>query len=211
MTTQDVITQVAFATGRILHQGTGEPVIGEIQITAKEGPVVDKVLADGTFAISGDLKLLFPHLDTQNYQLNLTIRANTAQYRAGFINHTLLVAIPGGSNFDPDPPLTLGALVDIGTILLPADSINIRGRVVEAKNPDTPISGATVEVLHAGPPIPAATTKADGGYRFDDITVTAPARIRCSEPMNFKPETRTLLIDFGKLVNEESFRLPPLI
>jgi|GEM_PF-1486911 len=207
--TPDVITQVAFVTGRILHQGTGRPVVGQVRLIAKQGPVVSKVLDDGTFAVSGHLRFLFPDLAAQPYQLDLTIRADSPQFQSGFIEQSLVVAIPMGRSFDPNPPTVPDALVDVGTILLPADPVNVRGRVFEAENPGTPISGATVRVLHAGPPIPAVTG-ADGRYRLDGITVIAPAQIQCSEPMNFKPETRALLLDFGKLINEENFRLAPI-
>jgi hypothetical protein len=204
----DVITQVAFATGRIIHQGTGEALAGEIRITAQEGPVVTKVLDDGTFVLSGYLTFLFPNLVGQPYNLNLTIVAGSPQYQQGVIEQQVLVTIPMGSDFDPDPPTPADALVDMGTIVLPADPITIRGRVVEAENTDQPIPNATVEVLHAGPAIPPVVTNGDGRYSFDNIAVTAPAQIRCSEA-SFATVTRVLLLDFGYLVNEENFRLPP--
>jgi hypothetical protein len=204
----DVITQVAFATGRIIHQGTGLELVGEINISAEEGPVISKLLDDGTFVLSGYLAFLFPELNSQNYDLNLTIRARSFQYRQGFIERQLMVTIPMGSDFDPDPPTPADPLVDMGTIVLPADPITIRGRVVEAENPDQPIQNATVEILHAGPAIASTTTNADGRYSFDNVTVTAPAQIRCSS-IGFGTLTRASLLDFGYLVNEENFRLPP--
>ena len=206
--TSDIVKQATFATGRIVHQGTGEPVVGQVQIAAQEGPVAAKVTGDGTFLLSGDLKLLFPNLATQNYQLHLDIHADSAQFHPGFIDHPVLVTIPGGPSFDPDPPTTPLALVVVPTVLLPADPTNVRGRVVEAHNPETPISGATLELLQGGPPISAVTTDADGRYRFNDVTVLAPSQIRCSKA-GFKTEARPLLVDFGKLINEEYFRLAP--
>lgn len=207
--TADIITQVAFITGRILHAGTGQPVVGRIRITAEEGPIIDKVLEDGTFAISGWLELLFPNLDTQDYQLHLHVHVDSPQFRQGFIELALPpVTIAMGSNFDPDPPTPPDPLIDLGTILLPADTVNIQGRVVESENPDTPIASATVEVLQSGTVTHTATTDSEGLYRFDEKNVVAPAEIQCSKT-GFKTQKRTLLLDFGKLMNEEYFRLPP--
>ena len=204
----DVITQVAFATGRIIHQGTGRELVGEIQINAQQGPVITRMLDDGTFVLSAYLGFLFPDLNSQNYNLNLTIQARSPQYRQGFMERQVIVNIPMGSAFDPNPPTPPDALINMGTIVLDADPITIRGLVVEAENVDQPIQNATVEVLHAGPAIAPETTDADGRYSFDNITVTAPAQIRCSEA-SFGTVTRVLLLDFGYLVNEENFRLPP--
>ena len=212
MTPDIITTQVAFATGRIIHQGTGESVSGEIRLTSPEGPIIGKVRDDGTFALSGYLQFLFPDLASQPYQLTLTIRAVSAQYRAGSVELTLPPqTIPAGANFDPLPPATVPtALIDYGTVVLPADPLIIRGRVVEAEDPSTPIAGATVEILHGGPPVPAVTTGADGRYRFNPLVLTAPTEIRCAEPVRFRTITRNLLLDYGQLVNEENFRLPPL-
>jgi hypothetical protein len=204
----DIITQVAFLTGRLLHQGTAQPVLGSIQIRAEEGPLSATVLADGTFALSGDIRFLFPDLASQSYPLHLTIQATSPQFRQGQASLAVATSIPSGSNFDPDPPTPPDALIDLGTLLLPADTISVRGRVVEALNPDTPIAGASVEVLHSGAPIPPAASDSDGWYRLDDILVSGPSQIRCSHA-GFKTVTRLLLLDYGKLVNEEYFRLPP--
>lgn len=204
----DVITQVAFATGRIIHQGTGEELVGEIQITAQEGPVISKVLDDGTFVLSGYLRFLFPNLAIQNYNLNLTIHARSPQYRQGFIEQQVMLPIPIGSDFDPDPPTVADPLIDMGPIVLAADPITIRGQVVDAANPDQAIQNATVEIVHPGPAIAPRITNAEGRYSFDNITVTAPAQIQCSAA-GFGNVTRVLLLNFGYLVNEENFRLPP--
>ena len=204
----DVITQVAFVTGRLLHQGTAQPVLGSIQIRAEEGPLSATILADGAFALSGDLQFLFPDLASQNYSLHLTIQATSPQFRQGQASLTATATIPMGADFDPAPPAAPHALVDLGTLLFPADTISVRGRVVETLNPDTPISGASVEVLHSGAPIPPAASDGDGWYRLDDILISGPSQVRCSHA-GFKTVTRLLLLDYGKLVNEEYFRLPP--
>lgn len=208
--TSDIITQVAFVSGRIIHQGTGKPVVGQVNLRAKQGPIVTKVLDDGTFAVSGYLRFLFPKLATQPYPIDLTIRADSPEFQAGFIEQALPVVIPMGRNLDPDPPTVPDPPVDVGTILLPGDPVNVRGRVFDGANPGTPINGASVKVLHAGPPIPAVLTGADGRYRIDGINITAPAKLSCSEPIHFKPETRVLLLDFGRMVNEENFHLAPI-
>lgn len=223
--TQDVIKQATFIRGRILHQGTGEPVVGRVRIAAREGSVVDKVLADGTFAVSGDLEKLFPKLSLQSYQLTLKIWADSAQFRQGFVEYTFSKVISMGSNFDPEPPILLDLPIDVGMIRLPVDpaidptansvvfqenlQVNIRGRVVRATDPDIPINGATVKVIQSSVVTHSAVTNTDGRYRFDNIIVRSPAKIECSAPGFQSQNPRILQIDFGKLINEEYFRLAP--
>ena len=204
-----------FIKGRILHQGTGEPVVGRVHITitAREGFVVDKILADGTFAVSGDLEQLFPKLSLQSYPLTLTIRADSTQFRQGFVEYSFLATIPAGSDFDPKPPALPNPLIDVGTIRLPVDlenmQVNIRGRVVPAKDPDIPINGATVSILQSSVVTHSTTTNLQGRYRFDNIIVKAPAQIKCSAPGFLSQNPRILQVDFSKLINEEYFRLAP--
>lgn len=221
----DILKQATFIKGRILHQGTGEPVVGRVHITAREGFVVDKMLADGTFAVSGDLEQLFPKLSSQPYPLILTIRADSAQFRQNFVEYSFLVTIPVGSNFDPKPPALPSPLINVGTIRLPVDpavdpianpvvfqenmQVNIRGCVVHAKDPDIPINGATVSILQSSVVTHSTTTNLQGRYRFDNIIVKAPAQIQCSAPGFLSQNPRILQVDFSKSVNEEYFRLAP--
>ena len=209
----DILKQAAFIKGRILHQGTGEPVVGRVHITAREGFVVDKMLADGTFAVSGDLEQLFPKLSSQSYPLTLTIRADSAQFRQNFVEYSFLVTIPVGSNFDPKPPALPNPLIDVGTIRLPVDlenmQVNIRGRVVPAKDPDIPINGAMVSILQSSVVTHSTTTNPQGRYRFDNIIVKAPAQIKCSASGFVSQNPRILQVDFSKSINEEYFRLAP--
>ena len=136
----------AFVTGRVIHQGTGEPVLGAVRITSPEGRVWSRVLDDGTFVVAADLEMLMPDLATQQYDINLMIRADSQQFRPGFIERTEPVSVPAGSDFDPDPPATPpDPLISLGTIAFAADPINIRGRVIQAENPDQGIPGATVD------------------------------------------------------------------
>ena len=204
----DVITQAAFARGRILHGGTGLPVVGDIEFTAREGPVVGRVLADGTFVLSGYLTFLFPLLATQAYTLNLSVRVSSPQLRAGAVTLPLVLNVPAGPSFDPDPPAAPRALIQSPTVLLAADPLSIRGRVVEAEDPTAPIQNATVEVLHAGAAIAPFVTGTDGLYRFDSVTLVAPVEVRASHA-SFQTVTRAMRPEYGLLVNEENFRLPP--
>jgi hypothetical protein len=121
----DVIEQVAIAMGRIIHAGTGEAVLGQVRIAAEEGWVVDKMLTDGTFVVSGYLDRLFPKLDIQGYVLNLKIRIDSSQFHSGFREIQRSVTIPTGFTFE--------APVDIGTISLAPDPVIIRGRVYDAR------------------------------------------------------------------------------
>jgi Carboxypeptidase regulatory-like domain len=200
--TESFNPQAAFATGLIVHEGTGRPLDGEIQITADEGEVSARVLESGRFVVSSYARF--------DGQVHLKIRAASPQYRAGSAGLDVAVAIPPGADFDPDPPATPTPLVDLGTLLLPADPVNLRGRAVNAADTEQPLDGAAIEITHAGPDaIAPVLTDGDGYYRFDEIVVRAPATIQCSKP-NFQTETRLLLLDYGRLVNEEYFRLPPV-
>ncbi len=208
--TPDVIKQVAFVTGRILHQGTGRPVDGVVKLSARQGRVTSTIREDGTFAVSGDLNFLFPDLATQPYTVDLTIRAESLQFRTGFREQALPIVLPAGIDLDPTPPASPDPMVDVGTVFLPGDPVNVRGRVTDAANPSTPIAGAQVEILHPGPAIAPVLTGADGRYQIDNVAIQAPSQIRASEPINFVTQTRTLLLDFGLTVNEENFRLAPV-
>jgi hypothetical protein len=197
--TESFNPHAAFATGLLLHEGTGRPLDGQIEISADEGPVVGKVFSDGRFVVSSYAQFV--------NQVHLHVHANSAQYRTGSTDFPILVPIPPGADFDPDPPAIPTPLVDVGTILAPADAVNLRGRVLNAADPELPVSGATVEVFHSGAPIGPVLTDGDGYYRFDEIVVKAPATIQCSTVSH--SETRRLLLDYGKLINEEHFHLLP--
>lgn len=201
----EVLEQVALVTGKILHQGTGEPVFGEVRITTEVGMVADKLLKDGTFVISGRPDLLFPQLSSQSYQLNFKIGAESPQFRQGFVETDLTVTIPSGWTFEQ--PVALAEIV-----FLNADPVNIGGYVFDAINPNNGIANATITVLQEGRVPDSTLTSADRGelgrYRFNEITVLAPAQIRCVAT-DFQTQTRNLLIDFGKLLNQENFYLVP--
>lgn len=220
----ELTRQAAFITGRILHQGTRMPIVGQVRITAREGMISDKVLPDGTFVISGNLNQLFPRLDSQSYSLSLTIQANSVQFRLGSVQYQRSVTIPLGSNFDPDlstiPP---DPLINLGNIYLPVNSaddptadpevyqdnleVTIRGRVQQAEQPEIPFpTPPTIQVLQAEVPPISTTTDVDGRYQFTNIIVISPAQIRCSAS-GFQTIERSLFIDFGKVFNQENFRL----
>lgn len=202
----EFLEQVALVTGKILHQGTGKPVFGKVRITTQFGEVVDKLLKDGRFVISGRPELLFPMLSSQSYQIHLQIRADSPQFRQGFIETNLTVTIPSGWTFDRP-------VFQADTILLSADPVNIGGYVFDAVNPNTKIPNATIEILQDEIVTHSKLTSADlneaGRYRFNNILVLAPVQIRCLAT-NFQSQTRNLLIDFSKSLNQENFYLVPL-
>jgi Carboxypeptidase regulatory-like domain len=196
------IRQVAYVKGRILHEGTGRPVVGDIRLTADEGVVSGRVFDDGTFVVSAYEK--FP-------ALHLNVRAASPQYRAGALTHTFVASIPAAADFDPTPPAAPAPLVDVGDIILPGDAVNLRGRVTQAADPDVPVVGADVALTHAGPPgseVPPAATDGEGRFRFDDVRLWAPSTIGVTAA-GFKPESRALVLDYERPVNEEDFRLQP--
>lgn len=200
MSSSDIHIQKALVTGRILHKGTGTAINGTITMTSDEGSIVVNVRADGTFAVSGEPNLLFPKLATLNATFHLHIRAESAQFRAGHAEKTVIVALAAGEDFNPP--------VAIGDVLFDADHVYIRGRVVSGAEPFPVVNGATVDLLA---PIVVATTvtAADGTYAFDNIVVLAPVSVRCSHG-SYITQTRALGIDYGVPVNELSFRMHPV-
>ena len=87
MTTLDVIEQVVLVKGRILHAGSGEPIVGRIWITSPQGWVTDrqkhwighKVFPDGKFVVFDQLNRLFPklrrvHMDFQREEITLLLQ-----------------------------------------------------------------------------------------------------------------------------------------
>jgi hypothetical protein len=199
----DVIEQVALVTGRVLHEGSGLPVVGSVTVTALEGSVYSRVFKDGVFVVSGKVEQLFPALATQPYNLTLLIRANSAQFIAGFAEITQTVAITQNESFDGPLPLPLPD----GTLYFPAGLINIRGGVAEAGQLENPISSATIEILQGGANIASTATDVEGRYRLNSVTLTAPSEIRCSVP-GFTTQTRPLLVDFSQSNHREDFQLP---
>lgn len=213
----DLITQTLFVTGRLLHQGTGRPPEGEVEITALEGPVVGRALADGTFVVSGDLPRLFPELKQRAYGLNLLIRVVSRQFIRGYYEgRAKPLTIPQGADFDPDPdlyqpnpPPPPHPPLDAGTIVLSTqyEPIHLRGRVVAANDPEAPIAGATLTLFHNGVET-HTTTGADGCYRFPEITdITDPVTLRAVAAGYNQDKDRLLVLDFTRTVNQEDFQL----
>jgi hypothetical protein len=228
----DITKQAAFITGRILHQGTRLPIVGKIRITAREVEIIDKVFEDGTFVVSAPLDIIFPKLSTLSYSIDLTIQADSTQFRQRTVQYSQSISIPAGSNFDPDPdpnvvpPIKPDPLIDLGTIYLPVNPaddpsadlkvyqnnllVNIRGKVIQAKHPGVPfVTPPTIQVISTGIALVPETADGDGQYKFNEVLVRSPARIKCSPP-GFKPIDRPLIVDYGKVFNQEDFRLMPL-
>ncbi|MBW4518177.1 MAG: hypothetical protein KME16_00395 [Scytolyngbya sp. HA4215-MV1] len=219
----DVIEQVALVTGKILHEGTGQPVIGTVQITVQELPVIDQIWSDGTFILSGRPALLFPELALKDYQLHLNIRTTSLQFRQGFAEKTLIVTIPKGWNFEQPVSKALPISTSTILVLFPAEPVFIRGYVFDVDNPGVGIANATVKIQQ-GMTTFITLTSADierkGKYSFQDpsdptkpqaftITATSPATISCSAT-GFKPSpNRPLAIDFERSLHEEYFSLIP--
>lgn len=205
---KEIHEQIVLAVGQILHAGSGQAVIGRVRVeeqharlAKRRSMLAAKYLANGTIVLSGQLGELFPELDKQAYRLQLNIHATSTQFRQGHATHPLTVQIPMGSSFDPP--------INLGVIRLPADPLQIRGRVVEARDPARPIATATILVTHSGPGLPRAQADANGNYRFQHVVVVAPATIECRAG-GYKPQSRALLIDYSAALAEEHFRLVPL-
>lgn len=213
----DITKQAAFITGRILHQGTRLPIVGKIRITAREIEIIDRVFEDGTFVISAPLDIVFPKLSTFSYSIDLTIQADSLQFRQGNVQYSQSISIPAGANFDPDlVTVKPDPLIDLNTIYLPVNlnddnlRVNIRGRAIRAKNPELPFPiPPTIELVRTGePPVLVTADVNDGRYQFKEVLVRSPARIKCSAP-GFKPIDRLLIVDYGKVFNQENFQLMP--
>jgi hypothetical protein len=214
----DITKQAAFITGRVLHQGTRLPIAGKIRITARGIEIIDKVFEDGTFVISAPLDIIFPKLSTLAYSIDLTIQADSDQFREGNVKYLKSITIPAGSNFNPDlATVKPDPLIDLNTIYLPVNPnddnlrVNIRGKAIRAKNPELPFpTPPTIEVVVPGePPVSKTADAIDGRYQFKEVLVRSPnARIKCSAS-GFKSVDRPLIVDYGKVFNQEDFRLMP--
>lgn len=192
---RDVIEQVAMVMGRIVHAGTGEAPVGRVAVSVAEGPVWSRILDDGTFVVSGHLPLLFAVVPGPPYTVHLRIRADSPQYRQGFVAQDRTVTVPAGWDFLRP--------WDAGTITLPADPVTIRGRVVEGSDPSVAVANARVELLPSGA---FRMTPLEGTYRFDNVTVAPTDQIRCR--LGTRTVTRPLRVDFTRAFHEEYFRLP---
>jgi hypothetical protein len=198
----DVIEQIALVSGRIVHRGTGRPIDGSVRIDAAEGPVIFKLLEDGTFALSANPHSFQKQIAGGSVKLSLTIRARSAEFTTGFVTESVAVTVPVAA-FPKDQgvwklPLVAGAAANLAR--------TIRGIVTEAKNPETPVANATIEILHTGGAIAPASTGADGRFSFGEVVVEAPADIRATT-FGFKTQTRQLWIDFTLGMHEEHFRM----
>jgi hypothetical protein len=217
----DMIEQVALVMGKILHEGTGKPVIGTVQITVKEPSVIDKILDDGIFVLSGRPELLFPELALKDYQLHLKIKVTSPQFRQKFVEKSLIVTIPKGWNFEHPISKELPASTSAIKVLFPAEPVFIRGYVFDVDDPGIGIPNATVKIdqgVNTFTALTSADVERKGNYSFQDpgdptkpqvftITATSPATISCSAT-GFKPSpSRPLAINFERSLHEEYFYL----
>ena len=199
----DVIEQVAMVSGRIVHRGTGRPIEGSVRVEAAEGPVIFKLLEDGTFALSADPHSFQKQIDVDgSVSLSLTIRARSAEFTTGSVTEAVAVTAPVAA---------FPAKQDVWKLPMTGAAANlartIRGSVIEAKDPGKPVENATIEIVHAGTTaIATANTGADGRFSFDNVIVEAPAEIRATK-LHFKTQTRQLWIDFTLGMHEEHFRM----
>lgn len=201
----DVISQAAFATGRILHEGTGMPVDGTVEITAQEGPIFGALADDGTFVLSCQLNFLFQNIVAQPYALHLTVHAVSRQFLSGTADLSITANIPAGADFDPDVGAP-SALVDLGTLSLPADPVIIQGKVMQAENSDVPIAGATIRLLRSSIPLASTTSDPDGRYRINAIKALPNDELECSAP-GYTTKKSKLVPDFGHAIAEQYFQL----
>lgn len=195
--TADVVEQVAMVTGKLLHLGTGRRFEGSVRFELNGSPIDGRVLDDGTFAVIGRPETRV-HPAAAN--LKLKMRVASSELTMGRLEHELTVAVGAWP-------------VDVGTLALPVADVTkqvgrtVRGLVTKLKYPQTPISGATVEIVDAAATvIDSHMTGADGRFGFDDIVVPADSTIRC-KAAGFDDQTRPLSIDFHLSMHEERFRL----
>jgi hypothetical protein len=198
----DVIEQVALVSGRIVHRGTGRAIDGSVTIEAAEGPVILKLLEDGTFALSADPHAFLPQIAANIVPLTLTIRAQSPEFATGVVTEEVPVtAVP------PFPAQQLTWKFPLDPAAAAANlALAIRGSVIDTGDPPVVIAGAGVEVLHTGAAIAPAVTGVDGRFSFDGVVIEMPARIRVTAA-GFTVQTRELWIDFSRGMHEEHFRL----
>jgi hypothetical protein len=210
--TIDVIEQVVLVSGRIVHRGTGKPIDGIVTIAASQGPVITKLLDNGTFAVSADPNLFAKQIAAGSVPLSLIIHARSPQFTTGAVTEKVDVTamppfdVPEAAWKLPIDPTSAAANL----------ARSIRGAVIgadpavpPAPNVDAPppVAGAKVTIAHAGAAIAPTTTDSDGRFAFEGVVVEAPATITVTKHPPFTPLTRQLLIDFTRGVHEEHLRL----
>ena len=180
--------------------------------------IIDKILSDGTFVLSGRPEVLFPKLALQDYQLHLTICVASAQFLKGYAEYSLTVTVPKGWTFDQPISKELPTSTSTILVLLPADPVFIRGYVFDIDNPGVGIANATVTIQQGSntfTTLTSATVGYEGKYSFQDssdptklqaftITANNPATISC-----FAPHFESALLDFWwkwyiKIQNDQS-------
>ena len=151
------------------------------------------------FVCDAEALLFVNDNEPEIFELNLI--AESAQFRSGKGEATVMVNLAAGEDFDPP--------VDAGLAELPADPVYIRGTVRSGVDPFPAIVGATVELFENGALLSSTATNAEGAYAFDNVVVLAPVELHCSAA-TFTPQVRAVQIDYGRPVNEEHFRLTPI-
>jgi hypothetical protein len=121
----DVLEQVAITNGRIIHAGTGKPVVGNLRVLPEGAGFISKVSADGSFVVSGNRERLFPELETQDYVVDLTVSVQSPQFKEGPQEIRRSVRIP--ANYPFDFP------IDVGVIEFIPEPVIIRGAVYDAR------------------------------------------------------------------------------
>ncbi len=210
----DVIEQVAIATGRIIHGGTGEAPLGKVLITSSLPGVVVKARSDGRFGVSGNLQRLFPDVATRDYRFHLDICIDSPQFKAGLPTFEQAVVIPAGFTFEQ--PIALEE------VRLTPEPIIVRGIVYDAlavtpsgERKPIDVEGSVSLISGDGALGPPATIDGSGRYSLGSTTadgrvegniIWKGTKIRC-QAQGFEPQEHWLRVDFSRFVHEEYFYL----
>jgi hypothetical protein len=133
----------ALISGRAVDELTNEPPRVRAELRVQERGFVAQVSPDNLFTLAGIALHRFPFLQTQPYELHLTLRA------PGYIALDVTATVPQTAAF----PDQLPPLVELGNLRLHREAIVIAGRVVN-KLTSSPIPGATVRVAGIWPTMP---------------------------------------------------------
>jgi hypothetical protein len=200
------VFQTAFLKGRILHEGTSQPIDGTLSISIDEGPSIQHLLDDGTFALSGLPEELFPHLSIRAYDVHLNIHAVSNTFRDGYRDHSDTITIPAGRKLDPSQHHPVDSLPDAGTIYMKADPVTVRVRLLDASQNNAPLTGAAVTVV-AGTFSGGPTVISENVYEFSDLPSVDVVTVSCEKTLYHPVDQRSLRVDYSRNVQEVAIGL----
>jgi hypothetical protein len=207
-----VLTQQVFISGKIRDALSGLPPLSvpSLQLVYRDEPtrpyaLAARLTADGLFAFYGNPVIAFPK-PVAGQTLNLRLVVKAEGYAAWsndltFTDTQLLLAnvtrTVGGENVTVKLRTNLSIEQEVS---LHPNPLTLAGRVVDAAEPNSPISSARVLVSSPtlrGPII----TQADGFFTLPNLPVALNINVQVTRT-GYKNLVTTLLLDYSQPINQ---------